>query len=150
MIAEVKLLKQLAALPGLSPAVLNKKWKELFDTTPPDGDKRAMVRKLAHRLQELSYGGLSERGSERMKIKIRQESMMCQTPSKQDGMPVVGTQLLREWKGVEHSVTVTPNGFEYQGRPFRSLSAVAKAITGTQWNGWLFFGIHRQNAGGAK
>ncbi|MEO5351564.1 MAG: DUF2924 domain-containing protein, partial [Magnetococcus sp. YQC-3] len=67
-----------------------------------------------------------------------------------DGMPVVGTRLLREWKGVQHSVTVTPNGFEYQGRPFRSLSAVAKAITGTQWNGFLFFGIRRQNAGGDK
>ena len=150
MIAEVTLLKQLAALPGLSPAVLNKKWKELFDTDPPDGDKRAMVRKLTYRLQELSYGGLSDPGSERMKIKIQHESLLGQPPSKQDGMPVVGTRLLREWKGVEHSVTVTPNGFEYQGRPFRSLSAVAKTITGTQWNGWLFFGIRRQNAGDAK
>ncbi len=150
MKAQVTLLKQLAALPGLSPAVLNKKWKELFDTPPPDGDKRAMVRKLAHRLQELSYGGLTELGSELMKAKIRQEGLMGQPPIKQDNLPVVGTRLLREWKGVEHSVTVTPNGFEYQGRPFRSLSAVAKAITGTQWNGWLFFGVRRNNAGGAK
>ena len=64
MRAQANLLKQLAALPGMSPAVLNKKWKELFDTTPPDWDRRAIVRKLAHRLQELSYGGLSELGSD--------------------------------------------------------------------------------------
>ncbi|MEO5351268.1 MAG: DUF2924 domain-containing protein [Magnetococcus sp. YQC-3] len=150
MKANVKTLKQLAALPNLSPAMLDKKWKEFFDTAPPTWDKRAMVRKLAHRVQELAYGGMTERGCERMKIKIQQEGLIGRTPSKQDGMPVVGTRLLREWKGVQHSVTVTPNGFEYQGCPFRSLSAVAKAITGTQWNGFIFFGIRRQNAGGDK
>jgi hypothetical protein len=55
--------------------------------------------------------------------------------------PVVGTRLLREWDGVEHTVTVMIDGFDWQGRKFKSLSAVARAITGTQWNGYRFFGL---------
>ena len=55
--------------------------------------------------------------------------------------PITGTRLLREWQGVEQIVTVTQSGFEWQGRPYQSLSAIARAITGTRWNGWLFFGL---------
>ena len=59
-----------------------------------------------------------------------------------------GTRLVREWQGVEHAVTVLESGFEYQGKPFKSLSAVANAITGTHWSGPLFFGLKTQ--GGEK
>ena len=55
--------------------------------------------------------------------------------------PLSGTRLIREWQGVEHCATVRDDGYEYQGRPYKSLSAVARAITGTQWNGWTFFGL---------
>ena len=48
---------------------------------------------------------------------------------------------LREWQGVDYIVTVTTDGFEWQGRPYKSLSAIARAITGTRWNGWVFFGL---------
>jgi hypothetical protein len=58
-----------------------------------------------------------------------------------DMMPITGTRLLREWQGVEHVVTVTSDGFEWKGRPYKSLSAIARAITGTRWNGWVFFGL---------
>ena len=58
--------------------------------------------------------------------------------------PIAGTRLLREWHGVEHSVTVRDDGYEYQGRPYKSLSAVARSITGTRWNGWIFFGLKNQ------
>ena len=54
---------------------------------------------------------------------------------------MTGTRLVREWDGVEHCVTVLADGFEYDGRSFRSLSAIARAITGTRWNGPLFFGL---------
>ena len=57
--------------------------------------------------------------------------------------PVVGTQLIREWRGVEHKVTVLVDGFEWEGRRYKSLSAVARAITGTRWNGLTFFGVKR-------
>ena len=50
--------------------------------------------------------------------------------------PIAGTRLIREWQGVEHCVTVRDDDFEYQGRPYKSLSAVARVITGTRWNGW--------------
>jgi hypothetical protein len=60
--------------------------------------------------------------------------------------PVAGTQLIREWRGVEHKVTVLVDGFEWEGRRYKSLSAVARAITGTQWNGPLFFGLRSGKA----
>jgi hypothetical protein len=58
-----------------------------------------------------------------------------------------GTRLVRDYRGVEHTVTVLHDGFEWQGRPYRSLSAIARAITGTRWNGWSFFGLKSHRAG---
>ena len=58
--------------------------------------------------------------------------------------PVTGTKLIREWDGVEHTVTVLKDGFDWQGRKFKSLSAVARAITGTRWNGYRFFGLRER------
>ena len=58
--------------------------------------------------------------------------------------PIAGTRLIREYQGIEHCVTVRDDGFEYQGRPYKSLSAIARAITGTQWNGRVFFGLKNQ------
>ena len=58
--------------------------------------------------------------------------------------PVIGTRLVREWDGVEHVVTVLQGGFDWQGRRYKSLSAIARDITGTQWNGYRFFGL-REN-----
>jgi hypothetical protein len=55
--------------------------------------------------------------------------------------PLPGTRLLREWDGVEHAVTVLADGYDWQGRKYRSLSAIAKAITGTSWNGFRFFAL---------
>jgi hypothetical protein len=62
--------------------------------------------------------------------------------------PVVGTRLVREWNGIEHTVTVKRDGFEFDGRLYKSLSAIARGITGTQWNGWRFFGIREISRGG--
>ena len=58
-----------------------------------------------------------------------------------DDRPIAGTRLVREQRGVEHTVTVLSEGFEFEGRPYRSLSAIARHITGTRWNGWTFFGL---------
>ena len=60
--------------------------------------------------------------------------------------PIAGTRLIREYQGVEHCVTVRDEDFEYQGRPYQSLSAIARAITGTRWNGLLFFGLKNRQA----
>ncbi|NWH07132.1 MAG: DUF2924 domain-containing protein, partial [Alphaproteobacteria bacterium] len=64
-----------------------------------------------------------------------------------DRKPIAGTRLLREFQGVEHIVTVTIEGYEYRGRPYKSLSAIARAITGVQWNGWVFFGLKSAGSG---
>jgi hypothetical protein len=58
--------------------------------------------------------------------------------------PIAGTRLIREWKGVEHSVTVHDDFYEYEGRRYESLSVIARLITGTRWNGWVFFGLKNQ------
>ena len=57
------------------------------------------------------------------------------------GRPLTGTRLLREHNGIQHVVTVRRDDFEFEGRPYQSLSAVARHITGTRWNGWTFFGL---------
>ena len=63
--------------------------------------------------------------------------------------PVVGTKLIREWDGVAHTVTVLKDGFEWGGQRYKSLSAVARAITGTRWNGYRFFGLREWKRGEA-
>jgi hypothetical protein len=63
-----------------------------------------------------------------------------------DARPVAGTRLVREYRGIEHTVTVLADGYEWEGRPYLSLSAIARAITGTRWNGLIFFGIKRQGS----
>ena len=64
--------------------------------------------------------------------------------------PIPGTVLAREWKGGRHEVIVMPEGFEYQGKPYRSLSAVARDITGTSWNGLVFFGLRKMPSAKGK
>ena len=63
--------------------------------------------------------------------------------------PIAGTRLVREWQSTVQTVTVTDGGYEWQGRPYQSLSAVARAITGTRWNGWTFFGLKNQQRAAA-
>ena len=61
-----------------------------------------------------------------------------------DYRPIAGTRLVREWQGVEHTVTVRDDGYEWQGKPYKTLSPIANAITGSRWNGWVFFGLKNQ------
>ena len=139
---------RLAALKTATTPELKAQWRELFDSEPPPFNRRYLESRLAYRIQELAYGGLKpetirrlERlgeeldGGDRKKRSIRA-----------DTMPIAGTRLIREWQGVEQIVTVTADGFEWQGRPYKSLSAIARAITGTRWNGWVFFGLKNRRA----
>jgi Protein of unknown function (DUF2924) len=139
-------LGQLAALKGAPAATLKARWRELFDTEPPPYNRRFLESRLAYRLQELAYGGLSGDATRRLDAIAAQLPAKSARPAKQtpDHRPVSGTRLIREWKGVEHQVTVRDADFEYQGRPYKSLSAVARAITGTRWNGLVFFGLKSQ------
>jgi hypothetical protein len=142
-------LAQLAALKSTPTQKLKEKWRELFETEPPGYNRRFLESRLAYRIQELAYGGLSKQTVARLealgeqlddgKIKVRRK--------RADDRPISGARLIREWQGVEHCVTVRDADFEYQGRPYKSLSAIARAITGTRWNGPVFFGVRRSGAG---
>jgi hypothetical protein len=135
-------LAQIATLKGKSAAELRDMWRELFDREPPVLGRRYLEDRIAFRVQELHYGGLSNRA--RRKLDALADQLEPKAARRRDpGRPVAGTQLRREWQGVEHVVTVREHDFEYDGRPYRSLSAVARQIAGSRWNGWTFFGLRR-------
>jgi hypothetical protein len=135
-------LAQLAALKGAPVANLKQKWRDLFDREPPPYNRRFLENRLAYRIQELAYGGLSEETLERLDALADElDGKKPRRRSSLDNRPIAGARLIREWKGVEHCVTVRQDDFEYQGRPYKSLSAIARRITGTRWNGPLFFGL---------
>src|SRR5512134_4110615 len=129
-------LAQLAALPGKPTAELKQLWRDLYDREPPSYNKQFLVKRLAHRIQELAYGGLSARAEAKLKQLVENEDRRVKgkQPLGQGDRPMAGTRLIREWQGVEHAATVLDDGYEYQGRRYKSLSAVARAITGTRWN----------------
>lgn len=133
---------QVAALPKTPTPALRQMWRELFDKEPPGFSRNYLINRLAYRIQELAYGGLKP--ATRTRLDALADALDPKAARKRvvDG-PVVGTQLIREWRGVENMVTVLADGFEWEGRRYRSLSAVARAITGTRWNGLVFFGVKR-------
>ena len=130
--------------PGARPrAELKQLWRDLYDREPPPYNKPFLVKRLAYRIQELAYGGLSARAEAKLKELIEEEDRRVKgkLPVRKGDRPIAGTRLIREWQGVEHCATVLDDGFEYQGRRYKSLSAIARAITGTRWNGPLFSGF---------
>jgi hypothetical protein len=136
-------LAQLAALKGAPAIALKVKWRALFDSEPPPYNRRFLESRLAYRIQELAYGGLKKETVERLRALAKQYDGKPSGRSKirPDRLPIAGTRLIREWQSIQHCVTVRGDDFEYQGRPYKSLSAVAREITGVRWNGWVFFGL---------
>ncbi len=134
---------QLAALKRMTVVELKTKWESLFGTPAPNNSRSYLELRLGYRVQELTLGGLSRETRRTLDLladeiegRIGRKSIITDSRN-----PVVGTRLMREWDGVEHTVTVMKDGFDLQGRKFKSLSAAARAITGTQWNGYRFFGL---------
>jgi hypothetical protein len=133
-------LAQIAALKDKSISELRTRWTELFDRDAPSLGRRYLEDRLVYRVQELHLGGLSDRA--RRKLDALVDQLEPKTARRRDpGRPIAGTQLRREWRGREHVVTVREHDFEYEGRPYKSLSAIAREITNVRWNGWLFFGL---------
>jgi hypothetical protein len=139
---------RLVALKATPTPELKVQWRELFASEPPPFNRQYLVTRLAYRIQELAYGGLKPETIRRLE-KLG-EDLDGGNPIKRrirtDIKPITGTRLLREWQGVEHVVTVTADGFEWQGRPYQSLSSIARAITGSRWNGWVFFGLKNRRS----
>jgi hypothetical protein len=141
-------LTRVAALKTLPIRTLKQQWRDLFDSEPPPYNRRFLEHRLAYRIQELAYGGLKRETIERLRAIA--EDLDGGDPARRrrpaNDRPMPGTRLIREYQGVEHCVTVRDEDFDYQGRPYRSLSAVARAITGTRWNGLIFFGLKNRRA----
>lgn len=139
-------LAQISALKSAPTPALKSRWRELFDTEPPPYNRRFLESRLAYRIQELAYGGLSRETLDRLQSMARQYGNQdpAARKARPASRPIAGTKLIREWQGIEHCVTVRIEDFEYLGRPYKSLSSVAREITGTKWNGWVFFGLKSQ------
>jgi hypothetical protein len=143
----------IAELDALPMRDLRERWRGLMGSDPPRYNRGFLIRRLAYRLQELAYGGLSQAARARMDELLAQAGcdelgspqVKKQIARGRREMPIIGTRLIREWNGQPHEVTAVPGGFAYRGRRYRSLTAIAELITGTHWNGPSFFGV-RANA----
>jgi hypothetical protein len=139
----------IAELHQLSMRDLRERWRALMGADPPRYNRQFLIRRLAYRIQELAYGGLSQAARARMDELLTQAGYdelgsphaKEQIARGRREMPVVGTRLIREWAGQCHEVTAVQGGFAYRGRRYRSLTAIAELITGTHWNGPAFFGV---------
>ena len=110
---------------------------------PPLFNRRYIETRLGYRIQELTHGGLKPETVRRLQELGEQldGGNITTRRIRTDLKPIIGTRLIREWQGTEHCVTVTRDGFEWQGRPYKSLSAIARTITGESWSGPRFFGL---------
>ena len=138
---------QVAALPSLTTKELWALWDRFFPRRPENPNRAYMQSRIAYKLQEEAFGGLSPDTQRRLaNIGIRYSKIKERRKSREIHL-VPGTVLVREWGERDHRVTVTAVGtFEYEGRQFKSLSSVARHIAGTPWSGPLFFGL-RQSEG---
>ena len=127
----------------MNPEALRKQWQSLVGAAPPPKLRSSLlVQGIAYRLQEKALGGLKPatvRLLERIADDASARREASPTPAKIHIS--TGTVLVREWHGTKHQVTALKDGFFYRAKRFRSLSQIARAITGNRWSGPLFFGL---------
>ena len=133
--------RQIADLERLDRPGLGRKWREIFDAPPPSrASREMMLRAIAYRVQEHAFGGLSRFARRRLaKIAAHLERGRDITVARRPQIKP-GTMLIRDWNGQRHRVMVLDDGLAYDGRRYRSLSEIARLMTGTRWSGPLFFG----------
>ena len=146
------IVAQIAALKGMTVGQLREVYAEKFGEQSNSRNKPWLFKRIAWRIQELAEGGLSERAKKRALELANDADLRLRPPKglklpapagpKRDPrLPAVGTELKRAFNGKDHVIRVEADAFTYKGKSYRSLSAIAKQITGTQWNGFLFFGL---------
>jgi len=139
-------LETLARIGRMGVDELRDQWRALYGTEPPAIYAKAqLVRRLAWRVQELRFGGLSDGARKRLREIADGDTLaggrkLPPKPRKRRRL-APGTRLVRHWRGVEHVVTALADGFEWDGRRYRTLSAAAKAISGQHVSGPRFFGL---------
>jgi hypothetical protein len=156
--------RQIEELNGLTVNQLREKWVEVWNEPCRSRNKDYLRKRIAWRIQALAYGGLSERALRRA-AELADETFlntrMDRVPPMQAGarviqerihapgdsrIPAPGAIIVREYKGRKLLVSVLENGFDFEGRIYRSLSAIAKEVTGAHWNGVHFFGLNGREA----
>ncbi len=136
---------KLAALADMSATDLRQEWRRLYRSVPPQRIRRdLLVLAIGWKLQENIHGGLTAAQTRKLANLgrvLREEGDLA-------GSAAIrvkpGVRLMREWRGETHQVLVLEDGFEWNGRRWRSLSAIAREITGTHWSGPRFFGLERR------
>jgi hypothetical protein len=141
-LASEDLSQKLTALAELDTTVLRREWRRLYRSHPPLHIRRdLLVLAIAWKLQERVYGGLTA-AQKRKLASIGEELRKNGNLSTGPAIRLKpGLRLVREWRGETHTVLVLEDGFEWNGKRRRSLSAIAREITGTRWSGPLFFGL---------
>jgi hypothetical protein len=143
---EPTVLKQIASLKRMDAEMLRLRWLALFGRDAPATYKpEQLIRRLIWRIQELRYGGLSDAARQRLHEIADGDALARgerRTAKRKSSDLAPGTRLVRHWHGVEHIVTATADGgLEYQGKRYRTLTAVAKTISGQHCSGPRFFGL---------
>lgn len=155
--------REIEQLPRMQVEDLRRRYQEVFGEPSRTKHKQHLVRRIAWRLQVLAQGDLSERARQRALALANDADLRVQVPSawiasqrslpqrnsgpKDRRLPVIGTILRRTYRDQTIEVQVLRDGFQYQGRSYRSLSAIAREATGTRWNGLLFFGLTQRGKG---
>jgi hypothetical protein len=143
--ATASMAARIASLADWPWSDLAKEWHRLFSVDPPVSNRRFVEKRIAHRWQEIEFAktnrALLDRNRRRIDELVATGTL---TRHRVGAVPVAGTELVRLYAGVEHRVHVLADGeFEYAGTRYRSLSMIARKITGTQWSGPLFFGLRK-------
>ncbi|MBN2712467.1 MAG: DUF2924 domain-containing protein [Planctomycetes bacterium] len=161
--AKLNIGREVAAMRNMSVTELREKYEDVFGEKTRSRHKDFLVRRIAWRMQANVEGGLPEEMHERARELAADSDVRLTAPRKKKAPPAArpmpfagkgdprtplpGTALTRIYKGREIVVKVLPGGFEHAGTVYRSLSAIAKEVTGTHWNGYNFFGLN--GSGGA-
>ncbi len=130
-------------LEKLQGSELRKEWVHCYGAPTPNISPDLLRLGVAYRLQEKRRGGISRETRRILRQASKASGLTDEAKSPPPRKLTVGTRLVRDWHGAGHTITVLDEGFEYEGRVWRSLTAIAKAITGTHRNGPRFFGLTR-------
>jgi len=148
------ILNQIQNLKDMDISKIQALYKELYGKESNGTHKTYLWRKVAYKLQEKEYGSLSAKAKERLQALIEEYDpvnnkvlrpdkaiIRQQLPIKDKRLPIPGTVITKGYKGLNYQVKVLEKGFEYNQKIYKTLSAIAKEITGAHWNGYLFFGL---------
>ena len=132
----------LSRLPQLDIRELREEWCRLYKAdTSPRLSRELLIRAVAYRIQEVALGALRPEPQRQLRQFVQELKQTGEATMRLRSQLKPGTRLMREWRGRTYEILVLDDGFSWQGTDYRSLSAIARKITGTAWSGPLFFGL---------